>query len=246
MSDIINRKDITSFLANTRVFELLDSEHIDALVQKIRVRNLRPEQIVWLQGQQITSFLVVFKGQLRSVRRNISGSEKLVSIFDPGYHFGLAEMVTGASSSVTLVSSTSSTILTIDLNSLQKILLDNSVICYRIMQTMARHIFALTREIERASFENVHTRLARLLLQYKLHYNKKLLTNTTYHHKKPVFDVYNVTHEQLAVELGVNRETVSRVIADFKKKGLIKTAYRSITVLDRDGLMEYVEDYDQW
>jgi len=55
-----------------------------------------------------------------------------------------------------------------------------------------------------------------------------------------------VTHADLALRLGVTRETVSRVLSDFRREGLIQAAYRNISVLDRDGLMQYVEDYDQW
>ena len=55
-----------------------------------------------------------------------------------------------------------------------------------------------------------------------------------------------VRHGDLAVQMGVSRETVSRVLGEFRKKGYIETGYRKIVVRDRDGLMGYVEDYDQW
>ncbi|OQA00214.1 MAG: Global nitrogen regulator [Planctomycetes bacterium ADurb.Bin412] len=169
--------------------------------------------------------------------RSSAGNEKLVSILRKGYHFGLAEMITGAASAVTLIASRPTIILTMNKDALEKVLLKDADICYRLMQTMARTIFSLTRELERSSFENVYTRLARLLLKSRSPRSELV---------QPAGRTRKISHEELAVQLGVSRETVSRTLSDFRHRGLIDTAYRTITVLNPDGLMEYIEDYDQW
>lgn len=234
---VIKKAQIEEFLRKISVFELLETDHLQTLTKLVVVRQLKGGEIVWLQGQRVTHFTVVFFGRLRTVRGSVGGSEKHVSTLSAGYHFGLAEMITGAISSVTLVADGPATILCIDYKSLRRELLSNVEICFHLMQTMARAIFDLTRELERTSFENVHTRLARLLLKGKP--RQSPLSQMAVSDKK-------ITHEQLAVRLGVSRETVSRVLADFRRKKLITTSYRHIDVLSRDGLMEYIEDYDQW
>lgn len=47
---------------------------------------------------------------------------------------------------------------------------------------------------------------------------------------------FPLTHEQLAVALGVQRPTVSSVALGFRDSGLIDYRYGTVTVLDRDGL----------
>jgi len=237
MSLAIDSGEISRFLSRISVFELLEPDHLDMLARLVMPRQLAAGQIIWLQGQNVTHFTILFSGQLRSVRRSSSGSEKLVSILTPGHHFGLAEMITGATSAVTVIAEERSIILTMNHKALRRILRSHNEIGYRFMQTMARAIFELTRELERASFENIHTRLARLLLE-----GPACRPPAVCH----VPLTGQISHQQLAVRLGVSRETISRVLGDFKAKGLIKTGYRSISVLNRDGLMEYVEDYDQW
>ncbi len=224
------------FLQNIWAFQRLDPEHLHALAQLAVTRKFPKDSMLWLQGQKVTFFTLVYDGQIRSVRGSASGSEKLLSIIKPGFHFGLAEMITGATSAVTLVADRDTTILAISQNSLQKFLLSHAEICYRLMQTMAHAIFSLTRDLERATFENAHTRLARMLLQQR---RNDLLPASLTTSKE-------LTHKDLAIRMGVSRETVSRVLADFRDKGLIDTGYRTIKILDRDGLMEYVEDFDQW
>ncbi len=225
---------IEKFFQHIWAFELLEPEHLRSLARMVTVRKLKQDRVIWLQGQPITHFTVVYDGQLKAVRGSVNGNEKLVSCLTSGYHFGLAEMITGAASAVALIAEKPSTVLNINHKPLQDLMLSNGTICYRFMQTMARAIFSLTRELERTSFENVHTRLARLLLKGR--------TDPL----SPQKFGKNVTHEQLAVQLGVSRETVSRVLSDFRRANIIATSYRNITVTNRDGLMQYIDDYDQW
>jgi len=231
--------EIEAFLRDIWAFKRLEPEQVHSLVRLVRVRKLAAEEVLWLQGQNVTHFTIVFNGRLRTVRRSSSGAEKKLSTLGRGRHFGLAEMITGVRSTVTLIADMPSTILVIDRKSLRNKLLSDVEICYRLMQTMAHAIFDLTGELERASFENVHTRLARLLLK-KYHHNSSPQNGLSEDRCK-----ISLTHEELAVLLGVSRETVSRVISDFRRRGLIKTAYRSITIINTDGLKRYIEDYDE-
>ncbi len=237
MDKRIDTDTIQEFLRHIWAFELLQPDQLSKLAQLIHVKKLQPRQTIWLQGQSITHFLIVYSGEIRSLSRSSAGNEKLVSILRKGYHFGLAEMITGAASAVTLIASRPTIILTMNKDALEKVLLKDADICYRLMQTMARTIFSLTRELERSSFENVYTRLARLLLKSRSPRSELV---------QPAGRTRKISHEELAVQLGVSRETVSRTLSDFRHRGLIDTAYRTITVLNPDGLMEYIEDYDQW
>jgi len=47
-----------------------------------------------------------------------------------------------------------------------------------------------------------------------------------------------ITHEFLALMLGVRRAGVSEALQAFEKRGLVKTARRSVTIMDREGLEE--------
>jgi len=233
----ISPVQIKEFLGRCRAFELLEPDQLQILAGLVAVRKLEADEILYLQGQRVSHFVIVFSGRLRSVRASSSGSEKLVGTLSAGYHFGLAEMITQASSALTVVADEASVILVINHKALQRVLLSNADICYRLMQTMARAIFGLTRELERVSFENVQTRLARLLLKRVPRPKGSVRLSV---------EEKNFSHAELALKIGVSRETISRVLGDFKRKGLIKTGYRFIVVIDREGLMDYIEDYDQW
>ena len=234
--DKLNMAKIKKFLQGISAFELLEHEQLDSIAEHFSVRRINEGEALWLQGQTVTLFTIVYSGKLRLVRRSSMGSEKLLGVLSSGHYFGLAELLAGATSAVTIISDEPTTILVMGEKALHRELLSNADICYRMMRTMSKAIFSLTRELERVSFENVHTRLARLLLK-----SKSSVDGVIGHGRKN-----KMSHEQLSIQLGISRETVSRTLADFRKKGLIKTAYRQINILNREGLMDYIEDYDQW
>jgi len=51
-------------------------------------------------------------------------------------------------------------------------------------------------------------------------------------------DVLELTHRQLAVELGTAREVVSRLIKDFERKGLVKLGRNKVTILQVDRMRD--------
>jgi len=57
-------------------------------------------------------------------------------------------------------------------------------------------------------------------------------------------DVLELTHRQLAVELGTAREVVSRLIKDFERNGLVSLGRNRITILRID-LIREIADRDK-
>ncbi len=233
----IDRQDIIPFLNRIWAFRQMESEHIEHLAAMIRVRYMTDDQVLWLQGQTVEFFCMVYEGKIRSLRMGQGGQEKLLNVLERGWHFGLAEMITGEKSTVTLRADGEAVLLTLDQQTLRRELLSNAEICYRLMRTMARAIFHLTNELERASFEHVSTRLARLLLRQEAMVYGSVGTGKDKGEKHR-----SCSHEELAALMGVSRETVSRTLSVFRKQGLIETAYRKIKIIDRQGLASYLEE----
>jgi len=49
-------------------------------------------------------------------------------------------------------------------------------------------------------------------------------------------DVLQITHQEIAAELGSSREVISRILEDFSALGMINVARGTITLLDRESL----------
>jgi CRP/FNR family transcriptional regulator, anaerobic regulatory protein len=89
-----------------------------------------------------------------------------------------------------------------------------------VFQLLAQRLSSVMSIIEEVAFRRMDVRIAEFLLR-----------------RCPAADpVLNLTHQQIAAELGTSREVVSRILADFAAAELVLLGRGSIAVRDRDGL----------
>jgi CRP-like cAMP-binding protein len=50
------------------------------------------------------------------------------------------------------------------------------------------------------------------------------------------YSVVRATHQELADMLGTWRETISKTLQDFRRRGLVASGRRQLTLLDSEGL----------
>ncbi|MCX6035732.1 MAG: helix-turn-helix domain-containing protein, partial [Chloroflexi bacterium] len=49
-------------------------------------------------------------------------------------------------------------------------------------------------------------------------------------------DLIQITHQEIAAELGSSREVISRILEDFSAQGMVEVSRGIIKILDRDTL----------
>jgi len=98
-----------------------------------------------------------------------------------------------------------------------------------VMANIGSRISDLMLLLEDVAFGRKDVRLAAFLLK-----------NT-----KQNGDVLELTHRQLAVELGTAREVVSRLIKDFERKGMVALGRNKITILDIQSIQNIINRYKE-
>ena len=93
-----------------------------------------------------------------------------------------------------------------------------------VFAAYSRRLIDLLRVVDDVAFGRIDVRLAERLLA--LAGNMKEIP---------------ATHQQLASELGTAREVISRVLADFQKRGMIQQSRGRIALLDKPGLTALAE-----
>jgi CRP/FNR family transcriptional regulator len=79
--------------------------------------------------------------------------------------------------------------------------------------------------LDSINFKSIRGRIAEYLIQ----------------HSQDSGDRLSITHDMLSVELGTAREVISRTLKQLEKEGLIKLSQGQITLVNRDGIGNYVE-----
>ena len=223
---------IRPLLAQVPLFSRLADDQLGALSRLFMMSKIKSGDRILMQGEPVASFVVVHTGELALLRGSADGRERVVATLRPGMHFGLAEMITGEGSAVAVRAEKATILGVMSKEAFQRVVLADPKLCYTLMQTMARSIFRLTRQLDHATFESVPQRLARCLLA--------VATSSGLRTAGGVQILPAPTHQDLANLVGASRETITRALGKMKDDGLIELGYRRITILDREGLEERV------
>ncbi|MDH3539377.1 MAG: Crp/Fnr family transcriptional regulator [Acidimicrobiia bacterium] len=96
-----------------------------------------------------------------------------------------------------------------------------------VLRTITNRMVDLMQLVEEVAFERVDRRLVHYLLKESRHSDG---------------GVVRATHEEIATEVGISRETVSRVLKDFERQGLIELSRGSIRIGDPGGLRTTIHE----
>jgi CRP-like cAMP-binding protein len=92
---------------------------------------------------------------------------------------------------------------------------------FGLMQAMGQRVMEAENRLEQMAYSTISARLAALLLELG---------------RNDPNGVVRATHQELADMLGTWRETVSKTLQDFRRRGLIASGRRHLKLLDREGL----------
>lgn len=180
-----------------------------------------PGQIIYLQDSPAEHFYYIVSGRVRSYISGEDGSEKLLTDYQSGSLFGEAAFFDQRPRVSTAVALTRSRIVSIDRKQITEIIRNQPEIAMALLKYLARTVRLLSDQLDDATFLQADQRLARLLVN-------------SFSEKKTI----RTSQEELATAIGVSRVTVSRILNDFARRGILETGYRSLTLLDGNKLRE--------
>ncbi len=189
------------------------------LAENRQPKLYRAGQLIYLQDTAAEVFYYLQTGTARSFISSQNGSERILTMYRDGSIMGEASFFDGCPRVSSAVAVTDCRIVEIDHQQLDLVFQHHPELALPMMEYLAHTIRLLSRQVDAATFLPAGQRLAR-----------HLLTEADGNRLSPC------THEELGFAIGASRVTVSRLISEFARRGLIRPGYRNITILDRDGL----------
>lgn len=172
-----------------------------------------------MQGSSANEFYYLLRGTARSYISSPDGGERSLTTHHAGDLMGEASFFDECPRVSSGIAVTDCEIVSINRDTLDSVFRKHPDLAYPMLQYLARTVRVLSQHVDETTFLPASQRLARHLLS-----------------EAQVGIPFPCTHEELGFAIGVSRVTVSRLLSDFTRQGLLKTGYRSITVLDPKGL----------
>ena len=210
------------------VLKTLTLSQVEELRAIGAIRNYRKNESIYELGQPAGALHLVQRGRVRLRDRDRDGREIAVTFAAEGEAFGLEALAQQPKRVLSATAAEASEILSVDARDLGELLERQSGLTRHLLRQFAAAMLHADERVKMLAFLDVPTRLATTILWLADRYG----TQTESGIEVP----YWFTHQEVADLIGSTRETVTTVLADFKKQGLIDSRGHHFVVLNRAGL----------
>lgn len=208
------------------VFRHLRESELAALVEDVRLREYEKDEIIFRQGDESREVYFVLKGMVRIYRISPGGDETSIDLFSTNDIIGeLAALDHQPRSATAKAVSPVSLLLMPQERFLDHVraMPDLALDLARLLAQKLRWTAAFAESV--AQFDAAG-RLLHFILLYNARYGRELEPGIKYE-----LDLA-VNQSDLASMVGARREWVNRILADWRKRGLLEFDRGVITILD--------------
>ena len=188
-----------------------------------------PGSILYRQGETADGIFFVLEGRVKMVATDMDGNTALLKIAGPGEVLGLAAVVSAKTHLTTAQTTMPSVIALLH----QQDLASQMRNCAQLSEAVAQ---CLARECEERTSDMLLLRAASSRSQQLAAILLRLADDgdTGVHRELAL----TYTHAELGQLIGASRETITRLMKQFERRGMIKTKHSTVQIVDAHALGE--------
>jgi CRP/FNR family transcriptional regulator, cyclic AMP receptor protein len=210
--------ELLRFLGRQPLFADLPAADLVPLAAVVRRRRYQRGTIIFSQGDLGQVAFIVRSGLVEIVVESADGRDLVLYEVRPGDHFGEMALLEGLPRSASAVCREPTELLAIDRDVLLRELERHPSIMLRMLQAMSRRLRLTDRRLEAHAFHDATIRLAEILWRTSKDDGEGR--------------VARIHQDDLAARVGVSRQTVNRVLGEWRRRGLVSVARGEVRLPD--------------
>jgi len=214
-------------LRRTRMFADLSDEDVAAVAEACGTRALEKDEMLFREGDKSEGFYVLQSGAVSVFKVTPDGREQIICVFRPPESFAEATLATVETYPANAVALEPSQIIVVQKTPFRDLLRRKPELSLQMLGSMSLHLKHLVQTLQDYKGRQIEGRLVDWLL-------RNAPAGAAW------FDL-PVTKKNLAGQLGVTSETLSRTFARFRDEGLIRVEGPRIHLLNVPGLRAYLD-----
>lgn len=214
-------------------FSGLRHEQIEDINQQFHEKGFSSGEYLYYSGDPAESLFIIAEGRVKLLRHTTSGKDVLLDLLIPGEFLGGLSTTSGSTYFETAQALTQVCALTISRENFRAILTRYPDVGMQVLDLLTARLEAAHDIIHRLSSQSADQRIADTLLN--------LAAKLGENHEVGLLIQTPLSRDELANMTATTPETVSRVISQFQRDGLINTGREWIAVTNIDALREIAE-----
>jgi CRP/FNR family transcriptional regulator len=210
------------------IFASLSHEEKMEIVEIASSRSFKKGETIYRAGDEGGTLFVLYTGRAKLFRLNASGKEQVLRLIESGEFIGELSLFSYLPLTDNAQALEATTMCVLQGERLKELMAKYPSIAFKVMDELSRRLEKAENRIEDISLSSVTKRIAGALLELSEGKQEILLP---------------MTKGDLASQLGMTQETLSRKLAALQEEGLIRLkGHRTIIIKDSSELEEISQE----
>ncbi len=208
-------------LSRNYLLSPLTAQELARVALRAHISSLAAGTMLFQRGDEARHFYLLQSGLIKLYRLAPSGEEKVLELIRPQQVFAEAVMFMDNVYPVHATAVEPSTVIEFDNQDFVELLQENSSLAFRLMSSMSRRIHGLVNEIDQLTLHSGTERLIGFLLQ-----------GLPEQAENGIVVTLPASKQVIASRLGMQPETLSRILHKLRQAGLIEEDGHDLKLLD--------------
>lgn len=218
------------FLKRVPIFSDLDEESLEKVANSGVLQSFKKDSVILSEEDAGNALFVIVSGKVKVVRSDSHDKEVILAILNDSDFFGEMAILDGLNRSANVISMEDSKIFIIQRNDFLDLLRKYPDVSIALLQELSIRLRASSMKIKALSLKDAEGKVATVLMQ---------LADDIGKIKNGVVEIEKLPFQhELANMAGTSRETISRTLHSFAKKGLVELEGSRLRIIDYEKFLE--------
>ncbi len=214
----------TDFLLYVPIFSDLPEETIAKIAQIGHRKIYKKDAIILMEEDAGSALFVIATGKVKVSRASADGKEVILSILSESDFFGEMAILDGQKRSATVIALEESELYIIQRAEFLNLLKDHPEVSIALLKELTQRLRSADMKIKSLSLKDAEGKVATVVMQIAETHGKI---------KQGIVEIEKLPLQQdLANMAGTSRETISRTLHSFAKKGLVELEGTRLRILN--------------
>jgi len=219
-----------NFLRFVPIFADLDDSAIDQILKLGLRKVFKKDSVIFFENEAGTSLFVIVEGQVNVLRVSDDGKEVILTILAESDFFGEMAILDGSNRSANVTAMTDTEMFIIQRSDFLNLLQAHPGVAGSLLVELAHRLRAADMKIKSLSLKDAEGKVATVILQ---------LADDVGKIKNGTVEIERLPYQHdLANMAGTSRETISRTLHAFAKKGLVELNGSNLKILNYEKFKE--------
>ncbi len=212
-------------ISHISLFRNLTTSQQALIVSHVTRKVFTKGETFMREGDSLSSFVIVSQGRFKATTHSIDGKQNLLTFFSIGDFFGQQALFDQEILSYTVEALDDSVLCMIDSVSMKDLMKKHAELSISIVSALSNKVASLERELSSVSSQKIEDRLLNLLYDLSKDYGK--------HEAYTIRLRVVMNQEEMAIRLGVSRESINRNLKKLHKDNAIQIVSRKEIILPK-------------